>query len=124
VYTASTVLIAAHMFPSILAEISTAELSDGLERGYRILQYYETRTRAARRCRLALEFVHRKVISANDATQAQTAQRSQRPADNLEALFTSIETGTTGNSSSDLLPWDQDLSWLETALFDWDAAPV
>jgi hypothetical protein len=130
-YTACTVIIAAHMFPSILKSIPAAALGESVQKGYRVLQHYETYTMSARKRRNALDFIQRKVMGA---TAAANAAEEHPEADagagvasvdpffggsDFDPSFIHADIGDIESTSSGWFPWDQDMSWLGTALQDW-----
>ena len=124
-YTASTVLIAAHMIPSVLDAVPVTQLNDFIQRAYQVLQHYETATKSARRCQSALELVHKKVMrrigkgrNALPTEEAETQPAAEVPISGIQLEYT---TEDFDNESLSSLTWDHDFSWLETTLFDWDS---
>lgn len=68
VYTAATVLIAGHLRPTILAEVTPAEITRSWNCALEILKEYESYRRSARRCVAALEILYERVVSGGAAT--------------------------------------------------------
>ncbi|KIW10032.1 hypothetical protein PV08_11808 [Exophiala spinifera] len=54
VYTATTILIAAHIFSEVADEITTTSLADFIQKGFQILTYHTRYGESARRCKTAL----------------------------------------------------------------------
>ncbi|KAK5065119.1 hypothetical protein LTR84_000955 [Exophiala bonariae] len=62
VYTAATVLVAARLSPSILAEITEQAVSDAWDKAINILSRYQAFTNLARRCATALSLLSNQVL--------------------------------------------------------------
>jgi hypothetical protein len=54
VYTATTILIAAHLFPEVVEQVTPGELASSIQQGFQILEYHSRKKESARRCQTAL----------------------------------------------------------------------
>lgn len=97
---AATVLIAAHMFPKVSDRVSIAQLGSPLQQAYRILQDCEPYTDVARKCRVALTFLHDTIISrTNSSNGTQNSYDTSVGADvNATAPMTATTMGNPGDS--------------------------
>ena len=72
VYSSTTIVIAAHIFPAVLLHISIDKLTTSVEQGLCILQHFESDRTSARRCKIALEILYHKVLSPTNGRQTPT----------------------------------------------------
>jgi hypothetical protein len=54
VYTASTILIAAHIFPAVVEETTASSLTESIAQGFQILDHHTEYKKSAQRCKTAL----------------------------------------------------------------------
>ncbi|KAL2863384.1 transcription factor domain-containing protein [Aspergillus lucknowensis] len=121
-YTAATVLIASHLCPAILKEVTETSITQSWENALGILRKYQAYSSSARRCVAALEILHQKVVS-----QPPTTNDQPQPQNDITAAGLGIGAplGTTADMSLGEgmnaifldgfdLPDFQDMSWLNS----------
>lgn len=72
VYTAATVLVAARLSPSILAEVTELAVSEAWDKAIHILSRYQAYTNLARRCATALSLLSNQVLQQEHRPQSRS----------------------------------------------------
>lgn len=119
VYTAGTIVVAAHLFPSVLDQISISSLTKSIRQGFGILQEYEHSKKSGQRCKASLAALYEKIVSP--------ASRRHSPNGNLmtpdlSAMNGNLDFDYPANFVADTSSLDlfdgTDLFWLNSAAFD------
>jgi hypothetical protein len=69
-YTAGTVLIAAHLFQTIVDQVSLPALSTAVHQAFSLLRHFEVGRKSARQCKSALESLYEKVSGPRTGRQS------------------------------------------------------
>lgn len=64
VYTAATVLIAAHIFPAVVQQVTAEALKGSLQQGFQILDHHSRYKDSAQRCKQALTVLYERHVNA------------------------------------------------------------
>src|SRR5699024_4080746 len=115
VYTAATVLIAGHLRPTILAEVTPAVITRSWNCALEILRKYQSYSRSARRCVAALEILYERVVSECPTTdQGPVSQPGGGLASNIpNDLSLGEGVNATLFDAFDMGDF-QDMSWLNS----------
>lgn len=98
---AATVLIAAQMFPKVSDRVSISQLGSPLQQAYSILQECEPYTDVARKCQVALTFLHDAILSRNSGTNG--TQSSYDTSVGTDTTTTApVASNTIGNMGNPL----------------------
>jgi hypothetical protein len=121
IFTAGTVLVAAHLFQSVVDHISQPTLSTSVSQAFTSLQHFEGQRKSARLCKSALEHIYNKVLSPRT--------RMQSPEEACSDLDTNGQPGNAEMGfSTDFLHYNgtlddydgTELLWLNSAPFNSD----
>ena len=125
-YTAATVLIAAHIFKSILEVIPRSCLAASLEQAFDCLRHYGDRTKSARRCRSALEVLYKKIILPRDTVLAPGDPADRFPqSDTAQYDFAGITMPSDVEQGAGLSPLFEgmEMFWQDSMLVDQNYEP-
>lgn len=107
------------MFPALSQTIPQAALGVSIEQAFRCLRRYETYTVSARRCRIALEVLQKKITATGNMAWSESAPKpglflySGTAESNIDRV-----TAPTGMEDAWTLFEGMDMFWLDNALMD------
>lgn len=119
VYSATTIAIAANIFPAVTLRLPADELKISIQQGLRILQHFESDRPSARRCKTALDILYHKVLSPTNGRQASTGADSPvgQYSKNIYSDMNIPDLIDYDHNSLDLLDVNE-VFWLNSASFD------
>lgn len=121
VYTATTTVIAAHLFPSVIERIPVSELTTSIRQGFSVLQQYQGSRKSALKCKAELDILYDKVVSS---TSRRVSPNGTLITPDMNVPFENTDfvlpfMSTYDISTAELLG-EHDTFWLNTAPFDYD----
>lgn len=126
VYTAATVLIAAHIFPAIVEVVPRPTLARTLDQAFDCLRHYEGLVKSARRCRSALEVLYEKVTLPRGAALPQEDFASEFAHSNTarhEPVGIAMPSDMEQEPGLSPLLEGMDMFWRDCLLFDQNYEP-
>jgi hypothetical protein len=100
VYTAATILIAAHIFPAVVEETTESNLWASIVQGFQILDHHSNH-KPAQRCKTALAVLCERHVNPASDTLVQS----------LNGLSTPVDTRIQGSSQMDAAQISADFGW-------------
>lgn len=114
-YTAATVLIAGHLCPLIVSELTEASLTHSWNCALGVLRKYQSYSRSARRCVAALEILYEQVVSEGQLPIDQNLTHDLPPQVPCGLSDMSFGEGMSAAMMEGLgIPDLQDMSWLNS----------
>jgi hypothetical protein len=110
VYTASTILIAAHIFPTVVEETTASSLTESIGQGFQILDHHTEYKKSAQRCKTALAVLCERHVNPNNGSLNKASNGTLGPAEawsqdatqSLDAAQISADFGWDFTNPSDL----------------------
>ncbi|KIW05791.1 hypothetical protein, variant [Verruconis gallopava] len=102
VFIAATVLIAAHLFPTITEEISTTSLENSIRKGFQILDHFGEEKNSAQRCKMALTVLYKRHVEPLHEMPSQSSNTSSPPNDSSCHISAQIDDNHVSSGFS----WD------------------
>jgi len=81
VYTAATILIAAHIFPAVVEEITASSLAASIQQGFQILDHHSAQKESAQRCKMALAVLCERHVDPANGPPKHTPNGTSIPTD-------------------------------------------
>jgi hypothetical protein len=126
VYTAVTILIAAHIFPTVVEEMTASSLVSSIALGFQILDHHSDYKKSAQRCKMALAVLcERHVGPANEPPNkrpdgvSDSVDTWYQATDQIDAAQISADFGWDFTDPSDLFRGDG----MESLLFNTNLFP-
>ena len=117
-YNAGTIVIAAHLFPTILEWVSVSALTVSVRQAFGILQHYENSRKSAQRCKSSLGILYEKIMSSGARQSPNgTLVTPDMTAHNYDVDFDLPADFFQDTNSSDFFDGTE-LLWLNSAPFD------
>lgn len=120
VYTAATILIAAHIFPEVVEEITATSLMGSIQMGLQVLNHHTRYGESARRCKNALTVLcDRHIVNRpKNVTSAGQQQQQQPPNPVTSAKISPVLRNESPNTQIDVAEISADFGWEFTSPSD------